>query len=197
MLPWMRARCRTYSASLCGRDGIMLQMNQNSTLICVQANVAISWAPVPPRVTSSGVVQRDGGQVPRNSEKGVMKLSATLSGAVVLLLLALAAQAQGVGDAQRGAQVFVQCKICHSLEAGKNMVGPSLHGLFGRKSGSVPGFAYSPAMKNVNVTWNDDTLSKYLADPKAFVPGDKMVFLGIKDPSKLGDLLAYLNQATR
>ena len=126
-----------------------------------------------------------------------MKLSGILSGAVVLLLLALAAQAQGVGDAQRGAQVFVQCKICHSLEVGKNMVGPSLHGLFGRKSGSVPGFAYSPAMKNANVTWNDDTLSKYLADPKVFVPGDKMVFLGIKDPSKLGDLLAYLNQATR
>jgi cytochrome c len=126
-----------------------------------------------------------------------MKLSGILSGAAVLLLLALAAQAQGVGDAQRGAQVFVQCKICHSLEAGKNMVGPSLHGLFGRKSGSVPGFAYSPAMKNANVTWNDDTLSKYLADPKAFVPGDKMVFAGIKDPSKLGDLLAYLNQATR
>ena len=127
-----------------------------------------------------------------------MKLSGILcGGAVVLLPLALVARAQGVGDAQRGARVFVQCKICHSLEAGKNMVGPSLHGLFGRKSGSVPGFAYSPAMKNVNVTWNDDTLSKYLADPKAFVPGDKMVFLGIKDPSKLGDLLAYLNQATR
>jgi cytochrome c len=143
------------------------------------------------------MAQRGGREVPRNSEKGVMKLSGTLSGAVVLLLLALAAQAQGVGDAQRGAQVFVQCKICHSLETGKNMVGPSLHGLFGRKSGSVPGFAYSPAMKNANVTWNDDTLSKYLADPKAFVPGDKMVFVGIKDPSKLGDLLAYLNQATR
>jgi cytochrome c len=143
------------------------------------------------------VALRDGRQVPRNSEKGVMKLSGILSGAVILLPFALVAQAQGVGDAQRGAQVFVQCKICHSLEAGKNMVGPSLHGLFGRKSGSVPGFAYSPAMKNANVTWNDDTLSKYLADPKAFVPGDKMVFAGIKDPSKLGDLLAYLNQATR
>jgi cytochrome c len=52
-------------------------------------------------------------------------------------------------------------------------------------------------MKNANVTWSDDTLSKYLADPKAFIPGDKMVFLGIKDPSKLGDLLAYLNQAAR
>jgi cytochrome c len=85
----------------------------------------------------------------------------------------------------------------HSREAGKNMVGPSLHGLIGRKAGSVPGYAYSPAMKNANVTWNDDTLSKYLSDPTAFIPGDKMVFTGIKNPSSLGDLLAYLNQATR
>jgi len=52
-------------------------------------------------------------------------------------------------------------------------------------------------MKNSNVTWNNDTLSKYLTDPKAFIPGDKMAFTGIKDPSKLGDLLAYLDQATR
>ena len=126
-----------------------------------------------------------------------MRLAGILSGAVVLLQLALAAQAQGVGDAQRGAQVFTQCKICHSLEAGKNMVGPSLHGLIGRKAGSVPGYAYSPTMKNANVTWNDDTLSKYLSDPKAFIPGDKMAFVGIKDPTKLGDLLAYLNQATK
>ena len=52
-------------------------------------------------------------------------------------------------------------------------------------------------MKNSNETWNNDTLSKYLTDPKAFIPGDKMAFIGIKDPSKLGDLLAYLDQATR
>ena len=126
-----------------------------------------------------------------------MKLSCILSGATVLLPLTLVAWAQGVGDPQRGAQVFAQCKVCHSLEAGKNMVGPNLHGLIGRKAGSGPGFAYSPAMKNANVTWNDDTLSKYLVDPKAFIPDDKMVFSGIKDPSKLGDLLAYLNQSTR
>src|SRR6516165_5639875 len=126
-----------------------------------------------------------------------MKLSCILSGVVVLLSSALVARAQGLGDAQRGAQVFAQCKVCHSLEAGKNMLGPSLHGLIGRKSGSVPGFAYSSAMKNSNVTWNDDTLSKYLSDPKAFIPGDKMAFPGVKDPNKLGDLLAYLNQATR
>jgi len=126
-----------------------------------------------------------------------MKLSNILSGAVALFPLALAAQAQGVGDAQRGAQVFAQCKVCHSLEAGKNMVGPSLHGLIGRRAGTVPGYAYSPAMKNANVTWNDDTLSQYLSNPKAFIPGVKLPFAGIKDPSKLGDLLAYLNQATR
>jgi cytochrome c len=130
-------------------------------------------------------------------EKAVVKLSSIFCGAVILFALTLVARAQGVGDVQRGAQVFAQCKICHSLEAGKNVVGPSLHGLIGRKAGSVPGYAYSPAMKNANVTWNDDTLSKYLVDPKAFIPGDKMVFAGIKDPSKLADLLAYLNQATR
>ena len=128
---------------------------------------------------------------------GVMQLSGVLSATVALLLYALVAQAQSLGDAQRGAQVFNQCKICHSLEAGKNMLGPSLHGVIGRKAGSVPDFAYSPAMKNSNVTWNDDTLSKYLSDPKAFIPGDKMAFPGVKDPNKLGDLLAYLNQATR
>ena len=130
-------------------------------------------------------------------EKGVMNLPAILWGITMMVPFALIAQAQGVGDAQRGTQVFTQCKICHSLEARKNMVGPSLHGLIGRKAGSAPGFAYSPAMKNSNVTWNNDTLSKYLSDPKAFIPGDKMAFTGIKDPSKLGDLLAYLDQAAR
>jgi cytochrome c2 len=126
-----------------------------------------------------------------------MKLSGILWGITILLPSALVAHAQGAGDAQRGAQVFAQCKVCHSLEAGKNMLGPSLHGLLGRKAGSVPGYAYSPAMKNANVTWDDDTLSKYLSNPQAFISGDKMAFVGIKDPSKLGDLLAYLNQASR
>jgi cytochrome c len=118
-------------------------------------------------------------------------------GLVASLAFAVLAHAQGAGDAQAGTQVFAQCKICHSLEAGKNLVGPSLHGLFGRKSGSVPGFSYSAAMKNANVTWDDDTLRKYLSDPKAFVPGDKMAFPGVKDPKKLTDLLAYLKDATK
>src|SRR3984893_11859114 len=102
---------------------------------------------------SCGVAQNGGRHMRRNLENRVMKLSGILSGAVVLLPFVLVAQAQGVGDAQRGAQVFAQCKICHSLDAGKNMVGPSLHALIGRKAGSVPGYVYSPAMKNANVTW--------------------------------------------
>ena len=113
------------------------------------------------------------------------------------LLWALTLPAWAQGDAGRGAQVFGQCKICHSLEAGKNLVGPSLHGLFGRKSGIVPDYEYSSALKRANLTWNDDTLAKYLADPKKVVPGNKMAFPGIKDPNQLGDLLAFLKQATR
>jgi cytochrome c len=69
--------------------------------------------------------------------------------------------------------------------------------LFGRKAGTVPGYAYSSALKNANLVWNEDSLKRYLADPKAFVPGTKMVSAGIKDEAQLDDLLAYLRQATQ
>ncbi len=103
----------------------------------------------------------------------------------------------GAADIAAGQTQFNKCKICHSLEAGKNMVGPSLHGIFGRKAGTVGNFTYSEAMKNAAVVWNDDMLAKYLRDPKALVPGDKMAFPGIKDDKQLADLIAYLHQATQ
>lgn len=81
-------------------------------------------------------------------------------------------------DPAAGEKVFALCRTCHTLEAGKNRVGPSLHGLFGRKSGSIEGFAYSPAMKNADITWDETTLDKYLTDPKALVVGNKMAFAG-------------------
>ena len=112
-------------------------------------------------------------------------------------LLLAAPRPGAAADAAAGQAIFNRCKICHSVDAGKNMVGPSLHGLFGRKAGTADNFAYSEAMKNSGIVWDDDTLTKYLHDPKAFVPGDKMAFPGIKDDSQLGDLLAYLHQATQ
>ena len=119
-----------------------------------------------------------------------MTAAAILTG--IFLLAAASAP-----DAQSGAQIFNRCKICHSLAAGDNRVGPSLHGLFGRKAGSVPGYDYSAAMRQSGVTWNDDTLAHYLADPNRFVPETRMTFPGISDPSALADLIAYLKTATK
>jgi cytochrome c len=112
-------------------------------------------------------------------------------------LLFLAPRPGEAADPAAGQAIFNRCKICHAVEAGKNMVGPSLHGLFGRKAGTIDNFTYSEAMKNSGIVWDDDTLTKYLHDPKAFVPGDKMAFPGIKDDAQLADLLAYLHQATQ
>jgi cytochrome c len=77
------------------------------------------------------------------------------------------------------------------------MVGPSLHGIFGRKAGTADSFTYSEAMKSSGIVWDDDTLTKYLGDPKAVVPGGKMAFPGIKDDKQIADLVAYLHQAAQ
>jgi cytochrome c len=100
-------------------------------------------------------------------------------------------------DIAAGQAVFNRCKICHSLEAGKNIVGPSLHGLFGRKAGTVDNFTYSAAMTDSGIVWDDETLTKYLHDPKQVVPGGKMAFPGLKDDQQIADLLGYLQQATQ
>jgi cytochrome c2 len=112
-------------------------------------------------------------------------------------LAAMTISAQAAGDAKNGGRIFNQCKPCHSLEAGKNGVGPTLHGLLGRKAGTVPGYSYSAAMQSSGIVWNEDTLAKFLADPSTFVPGTKMVSAGIRDKAQLDDLIAYLKEATQ
>ncbi len=100
---------------------------------------------------------------------------------------------QAAGDAAAGKQVFeTQCSICHSPQQGRNMVGPSLFGVVGRKSATEAGYNYSPPFRALGVTWDEATLDKYLAGPRAMVPGTKMSYAGLKDDKKLADLIAYL-----
>jgi cytochrome c len=110
------------------------------------------------------------------------------------LLIAAGALAQAAGDPVAGEKVFNQCKACHTVQAGQNRVGPSLAGVVGRKAGAVEGFKYSDPMKGSNLTWDAATLDKYLADPKGFVPGNKMAFAGLKKPEDRANVIAYLTQ---
>jgi cytochrome c len=111
---------------------------------------------------------------------------------VALLFSPAAAQAQ---DAAAGEKVFAQCRACHQIgETAKNAVGPHLNGLMGRKAGAVEGYNYSPANKNSGLTWDEATFAEYIKDPKAKIPGTKMVYAGIKDEQRIKDLMAYLKQ---
>jgi cytochrome c len=98
-------------------------------------------------------------------------------------------------DVDAGKASFNKCMACHAIgEGAKNKVGPELNGLDGRHSGVVPGYAYSDANKNSGITWNEAEFKEYIKDPKAKVPGTKMVFAGIKKESELNNLWAYVSQ---
>ncbi len=97
------------------------------------------------------------------------------------------------GAAAAGEKVFAACKTCHAVEAGKNMVGPSLHAIQGRTSGSIPGYTYSTANKNSGITWTNEKLFQYLENPQRVIPGTKMTYTGVKDAQKRADLIAYLD----
>jgi cytochrome c len=117
-----------------------------------------------------------------------------LSALAVLPLAAAPAFAQG--DPEKGEKVFNRCKACHVVDKEQNRVGPHLVGIIGRPAGSVEGFKYSDAMKNSGKTWDEASLSAYLADPKGFIPGNKMAFAGLKKEDEVVDVIAYLKQAT-
>lgn len=87
---------------------------------------------------------------------------------------------------------FAQCVSCHSVKAGVNGVGPSLHAMVGRKAASLPGYAYSEPLKNAGLTWDEATLDKWLTAPMTMVPGTKMVFPGITDPARRKAVIDYL-----
>lgn len=102
------------------------------------------------------------------------------------------------GDAARGQRDFRACAPCHSLEADRNMTGPSLAGLWGRQAGSLLSFErYSDALKSSGIIWDDRSLDGWLTDPDAMVPDNEMPFNGIKDARDRADLLAFLKEATK
>src|SRR5690348_15163848 len=113
--------------------------------------------------------------------------------AFALVLLPLVAiHPAAADDVEAGKSAFKKCALCHTTEAGKNKVGPSLFGVVGRKSASLDGYEYSEAMKKFNYAWDAQTLDTYLADPRATVAGTKMIFPGIKDKKERDDVIAYL-----
>jgi cytochrome c len=112
----------------------------------------------------------------------------------VALFTASAGTAVGQ-DVQAGEASFRKCQACHDVGPdAKNKIGPELNGLDSRKSGSVEGYSYTDANKNAGITWSDDTFKEYIKDPRAKMPGTKMIFPGIKEEKEPADLWAYLAQ---
>ena len=107
-------------------------------------------------------------------------------------LLVIADTPGMAADVEAGKTAFKKCALCHTTEAGKNKIGPSLFGIVGRKPATLENFNYSEAMKKFDHTWDEGTLDEYLADPRTTVPGTKMIFPGIKDKTERDDVIAYL-----
>ncbi|SIQ87340.1 cytochrome c family protein [Bosea sp. TND4EK4] len=115
--------------------------------------------------------------------------------AVSLLAGALTAASAQAQDLEAGQRSFNKCRACHQIgEGARNLVGPQLNGLIGRHSGSAEGYAYSAANKNSGLTWDEATFTDYIKDPKAKIPGTKMIFAGIKNEKEIADLIAFLKQ---
>lgn len=99
-----------------------------------------------------------------------------------------------MGDPVAGEKTFKQCMTCHTLEPGKNKVGPTLHGIIGRTAGTVEGYNYSKANKESGIVWSEDEMFVYLENPKARIPGTKMSFAGLKKPEDRANVIAYIQE---
>ncbi len=118
-----------------------------------------------------------------------------IAAAFVVLAAFATGSARADGDAAAGEQSFKKCLPCHSVGPGaKNKVGPELNGLDGRKAGTAPDYSYSDANKNSGITWNRETFEEYITDPRAKIPGTKMIFPGIKNDKERDNLWTYLSQ---
>lgn len=96
-------------------------------------------------------------------------------------------------NVENGARIFRRCQACHTVEeGGRNMVGPNLHGVFGREAGGKDDFRYSPAMAESGIVWSAETLDAYLTNPRTYIPRNRMSFAGLRDEEDRNDLIAWL-----
>src|ERR1700733_8974752 len=128
------------------------------------------------------------------------KKGGKMVGKVQVAGLAVLAVAASIGsalaqDAAAGEKVFVKCRACHQIgEGAHSAVGPVLNGVVGRPAGTYPGYSYSDANKNSGLTWDEATLKVYLKNPRAKIPGTKMIFPGLPKDEDIDNLIAYLKQ---
>ncbi|MEQ8587995.1 MAG: cytochrome c family protein [Thalassobaculaceae bacterium] len=126
-------------------------------------------------------------------------LNTVLRSAFLGLTLTLIGTTGGLaqdGDPAEGKKVFRKCQACHTVQEGKHRQGPSLYGIIGRQAGTADGFKrYSDVMKSYDVVWDEETLSAYLENPREALPGNRMIFVGLKDAQDRADVIAYLRQA--
>lgn len=126
-----------------------------------------------------------------------MKRLAIASAILLTVSGAGLASAQPAGDPVRGKTVYARCAACHDLNTGATRLGPSLKGVVGRTSGTMPNFNYSQAMKDKAVTWNAASLDAYLAGPARYIPGNRMAFPPLANAQDRADLIAFLQQSAR
>jgi cytochrome c len=115
----------------------------------------------------------------------------------IFLLCFFPVMAFAQGDPTKGEKRFEECAACHTLEAGKHNVGPSLKGVFERTSGEAPGFVYSPAMRRAKIKWTPQTVEEFVTDPQKMVPANRMPYAGMPDAAARADLIAYLLKASQ
>jgi len=110
------------------------------------------------------------------------------------IFLAIATAVHAEGDAKKGKRFFNKCKACHTLKEDNHKSGPSLYGILGATSGSAEGFDYSSEMAEAGLTWDDETLAAFLANPREVVPGNSMTFPGLKKEEEIANLIAYIRE---
>ncbi len=127
----------------------------------------------------------------------ILKTVALAASVALSAGLMVAGTAQAEGDADNGAKIFRRCQACHTVEEGKNRVGPTLYNIMGRKAGTLESFTrFSPAMKASGIVWDDETLHGYLENPRTYIPKNSMAFPGLRNKQDRDDVIAFLKRAS-